>query len=179
HYNEEFNDQLNKLSKLDKDIAKNLLGKPPKDVRLVWDTCPHAIKGEELYRLRRVRAKKKLIRTSIESQQIGHTSRNNCYKSEFGKQQSQQLASNTHVGTQQSSPCEPEIGDDEDLLLRPKTIFKELTLLTMKKTRMRPPTDSRRIQFTGYSIGVSTPTNLPYSPKKLLERKKKVLHPTS
>ncbi|KAK4351254.1 hypothetical protein RND71_030567 [Anisodus tanguticus] len=33
---------------------------------------------------------------------------------------------------------------------------------------MRPPTGSRKIQFTEDADGVSTPTNLPYSPTKTI-----------
>ncbi|MCD9641574.1 hypothetical protein HAX54_027802 [Datura stramonium] len=61
----------------------------------------------------------------------------------------------------------PEIGDNEDPSLRPRVISEELTLLIMRQTRMRLPTDSRSIQFTGDSIEVSTPTNLTYSPIKV------------
>ncbi|KAH0650631.1 hypothetical protein KY285_030723 [Solanum tuberosum] len=43
----------------------------------------------------------------------------------------------------------PDIGDDEDPILRPKTISEADTLLAMRKSRMTQSTGSRRIQFTG------------------------------
>jgi len=59
------------------------------------------------------------------------------------------------------------VTDNEDPILRPKTISEVDTLLAMRKSRMTPSTGGRRIQFTRDATGVSTPTNLPYSPTKI------------
>ncbi|KAK4361159.1 hypothetical protein RND71_020111 [Anisodus tanguticus] len=108
--------------------------------------------------------------TSTGTQQSGHISRSNCHELEFGTQQSQQSGFKTQIGTQQSTAYGPDIGDDEDPTLRPKVIFEVDTLLVMRKTRMRPLIDSKRIQFTRYVNRVSTPTNLPYSSTKMTWR---------
>ncbi|XP_059301569.1 uncharacterized protein LOC132053516 [Lycium ferocissimum] len=112
------------------------------------------------------KGKEKIGQTSNGTQQSGQSSRSNCYELEFGTQQSQQSGFETQIGTQLSIAYGPNIGDDEDPTLRPKVISEADTLLAMRKTRMRPPTGGRRIQFTGDPSGVSTPTNLPYSPTK-------------
>ncbi|KAK4374815.1 hypothetical protein RND71_005492 [Anisodus tanguticus] len=75
----------------------------------------------------------------------------------------------------ESTAYGPEICDDEDPILRLKVISEADTLLAMRKTRMRPPTDSRRIQFTGDAISVSIMTNLPYSPSKMTHWVNKVV----
>ncbi|MCD9644582.1 60S ribosomal protein L32 [Datura stramonium] len=132
-------------------------------------------KGEEARQIKKNKGKEKVGQSSTESQQSRHTSRTYCYEPELGTQQSQQSASSTHVGTQQSSAYGPEIGDDEDPSLRPRVVSKELTLQTMRKTRMRLPTGSTRIQFTRDSTRVSTPTNLPYSPTKVTWKGKEAI----
>ena len=48
----------------------------------------------------------------------------------------------------------------------PKTISEARTRLQAKKMQIRP-TGTRRIDFKGDENGVSIPTNLPYSPRKL------------
>ncbi|XP_060195395.1 uncharacterized protein LOC132624670 [Lycium barbarum] len=60
-----------------------------------------------------------------------------------------------------------EIDDeDEQPILRPKVISEAKTRLQCKKMH-QPPTGSRKIGFMGDENGVSRPTNLPYSPRKL------------
>lgn len=112
------------------------------------------------------KGKKQIGQTSIESQQSGHTSGSSCYGPEFGAQQPQQSAFQTQINTQQSTAYGPDIGDDEDPVLTSKIISEADTLLAMRKSRMMPPTGSRRIQLTRDVIGVSTLTNLPSSPTK-------------
>ncbi|MCD7466465.1 hypothetical protein HAX54_003201 [Datura stramonium] len=142
---EEFKNLLNKLEKLDKDVAIDL--------------------EKELNKLQKKdKGKENTGQATIESQQSGHTSRSNCYEPELDTQQSQQSVFDTHIGTQQSTTHEIQISNHEDPSLMPKVIYEELTLLAMRKTKIRPPTGGRRIKFTG----VSTPTNLPYSPTKTI-----------
>ncbi|XP_060197528.1 uncharacterized protein LOC132626621 [Lycium barbarum] len=116
------------------------------------------------------KGKEKVSQTLNGPQQSGNTLRSNCYEPEFCTNKSQQSGFETQIGTQQSIAYGPDIGDDEDLTLRPKVISKADTLLSMRKTRMRPPTSGRRIQFIGDASGVSAPTNLPYSPTKMTWR---------
>ncbi|KAK4356054.1 hypothetical protein RND71_025025 [Anisodus tanguticus] len=106
-------------------------------------------------------------RRGLKIEKTNHTrARSDCHEPEFGTQQSQQSGFETQIGTQQSTAYGPDIGDDEDPTLRPKVISEADTLLVMRKTKMRPPTGSRRILFTEDANEVSTPTNLPYSPTK-------------
>ncbi|KAH0653195.1 hypothetical protein KY290_031494 [Solanum tuberosum] len=101
------------------------------------------------------KGKEKIGETSTGTQQSGHASRSNNYEPEFA--------------------YGPDIGDDEDPILRQKTISEADTLLAMRKSRMTPSTGSRRIQFTGDATEVSTPTNLPYSPTKITWRGKEAV----
>ncbi|XP_049406163.1 uncharacterized protein LOC125869766 [Solanum stenotomum] len=121
------------------------------------------------------KGKEKIGETSTETQQSSHASRSNSYEPEFGTQPSQQSAFQTQFDTQQSTTYGPDIGDDEDPILRQKTISEADILLAMRKSRMTPSTGGRRIQFTGDATGVSTPTNLPYSPTKITWRGKEVV----
>ena len=70
-----------------------------------------------------------------------------------------------------SSAIADEDGDeheseDNQTILRPKAISEARTRLQAKKMQIRP-TGTRRIDFKGDDNGVSIPTNLPYSPRKL------------
>lgn len=56
--------------------------------------------------------------------------------------------------------------DNEQPSLRPKKISETRTRFQAKKIQIRP-TNTGRIDIKGYEIGVSMPTNLPYSPRKL------------
>ncbi|KAH0693261.1 hypothetical protein KY290_021453 [Solanum tuberosum] len=56
--------------------------------------------------------------------------------------------------------------DDEQPSLRPKKISEARTRFQAKKIQIRP-TNTGRIDIKGYENGVSMPTNLPYSPRKL------------
>lgn len=47
-------------------------------------------------------------------------------------------------------------------------VSEELTRLEERKNKPKPAIGSRRIGFTGDASGVSTPTNLPYSPTKTI-----------
>ncbi|KAM3360570.1 hypothetical protein P3S68_015424 [Capsicum galapagoense] len=61
---------------------------------------------------------------------------------------------------------EDESEEDEQLTIQPKRISEAKTRLEAKKVTHRP-TGTRKIDFKGDENGVSIPTNLPYSPKKL------------
>lgn len=70
-----------------------------------------------------------------------------------------------------SSAVADEDGDeheseDEQTILKPKAISEARTRLQAKKMQIQP-TGTRRIDFKGDDNGVSIPTNLPYSPRKL------------
>ncbi|PHT69769.1 hypothetical protein T459_24873 [Capsicum annuum] len=56
--------------------------------------------------------------------------------------------------------------EDEQPTIQPKRISKAKTRLKAKKVSHRP-TGTRKISFKGDENGVSIPTNIPYSPKKL------------
>ncbi|KAG5625233.1 hypothetical protein H5410_010451 [Solanum commersonii] len=121
-------------------------------------------KGKRVNRFqRKAKAKKKLVRHQLE-----HNNRP-CLK----KQQYELNLAN-HLNNQPfklnlilKAAYGPDIGDDEDPILRPKTISEANTLLAMRKSRMTPSTGGGRIQFIGDATGVSTPTNFPYSPTKI------------
>ncbi|KAH0732761.1 hypothetical protein KY289_003949 [Solanum tuberosum] len=69
--------------------------------------------------------------------------------------------------------CEHE-SEDEQTILRPKAISEARTRLQAKKIQIRP-TGTRRIGFKGDDNGVSIPTNLPYSPRKLAWKGKEAM----
>jgi len=64
--------------------------------------------------------------------------------------------------------------EDEQTILRPKAISEARTRLQAKKIQIRP-TGTRRIGFKGDDNGVSIPTNLPYSPRKLAWKGKEAM----
>ncbi|KAH0679334.1 hypothetical protein KY284_020419 [Solanum tuberosum] len=72
--------------------------------------------------------------------------------------------------SQQSAVANEEEGeiecDDEQPSLRPNKISEARTRFQTKKIQIRP-TNTGRIDIKGYENGVSMPTNLPYSPRKL------------
>ncbi|KAF3647997.1 hypothetical protein FXO37_19664 [Capsicum annuum] len=57
-------------------------------------------------------------------------------------------------------------GEDEQPLLRPRGLSEAKTRLKIKKLQQNP-TGTRKINCRGDDNGVSMPTNLPYSPKKM------------
>ncbi|KAK4366140.1 hypothetical protein RND71_014020 [Anisodus tanguticus] len=50
----------------------------------------------------------------------------------------------------------------------PKIVSESKTRLKVRKLQVKPPTGTRRIQFTEGADGVSMPTDLPYSPTNLV-----------
>ncbi|KAH0700186.1 hypothetical protein KY284_014401 [Solanum tuberosum] len=64
--------------------------------------------------------------------------------------------------------------EDEQTILRPKAISEARTRLQAKKIQIRP-TGTRRIGFKGDDNGVSIPTNMPYSPRKLAWKGKEAM----
>nr|XP_009609045.1 uncharacterized protein LOC104102902 [Nicotiana tomentosiformis] len=83
-------------------------------------------------------------------------------------QQFQQLvfSSQGRTSATQTSDAYPDIGNEEDPLLRPMIISETQTRLQNRMTR-QITIETRRIQFKGDHTGTSIPTNLPYSPKKV------------
>ncbi|WMV29821.1 hypothetical protein MTR67_023206 [Solanum verrucosum] len=69
--------------------------------------------------------------------------------------------------------CEHE-SEDEQTIVRPKAISEARTRHQAKKIQIRP-TGTRRIDFKGHDNGVSIPTNLPYSPRKLAWKGKETM----
>ncbi|KAF3623728.1 hypothetical protein FXO38_30603 [Capsicum annuum] len=57
-------------------------------------------------------------------------------------------------------------GEDEQPLLRPRALSEVKTRLKIKKLQQTPSV-TRKINFRGNDNGVSMPTNMPYSPKKM------------
>ncbi|KAF3650313.1 hypothetical protein FXO37_18533 [Capsicum annuum] len=68
-----------------------------------------------------------------------------------------------------------ESEEDEQLTIQPKRISEAKTRLEVKKVTHRP-TGTRKIDFKGDENGVSIPTNLPYSPKKLTYKGNKTMN---
>ncbi|PHT75522.1 hypothetical protein T459_19044 [Capsicum annuum] len=68
-----------------------------------------------------------------------------------------------------------ESEEDEQLTIQPKRISEAKTRLEAKKVTHRP-TGTRKIDFKGDENGVSIPTNLPYSPKKLTYKGNKTMN---
>ncbi|XP_059298437.1 uncharacterized protein LOC132051199 isoform X2 [Lycium ferocissimum] len=62
---------------------------------------------------------------------------------------------------------ESELDDEDDQpILRPRVFSEAKARLKLKKLHQQP-TGARKIGFKGDENGVSIPTNLPYSPRKL------------
>nr|XP_009761145.1 PREDICTED: uncharacterized protein LOC104213347 [Nicotiana sylvestris] len=60
----------------------------------------------------------------------------------------------------------PELGNDEDVVVRPMPISEIMTRL-QKRQKIAIPTGTRSINFTGDTHGVSEPKDLPYTPPSL------------
>uniref|UniRef100_M1BVF2 Transposon MuDR mudrA n=1 Tax=Solanum tuberosum TaxID=4113 RepID=M1BVF2_SOLTU len=81
-------------------------------------------------------------------------------------------ASPQQFQTQQSTAYGPEIGNEEDPALRPMVISETETRME-KRSRIFEGIGSRKIVFKGDARGISTPSDLPYSPKKTTWKGKK------
>ncbi|XP_060198705.1 uncharacterized protein LOC132627395 isoform X2 [Lycium barbarum] len=80
------------------------------------------------------------------------------YEAETATQQSQ---------TQQSTAYGPEIGNEEDPPLRPMVISETQAMLERRSQRVAATTGNMEIAFKGDARGVSIPSDLSYSPKKI------------
>lgn len=87
------------------------------------------------------------------------------YETEASTQQSQ---------AQQLTAYGPEIGNEEDPALRPMVISETETRME-KSSRIFVGTGNRKIAFKGDARGISTPSDLPYSPKKTTWKGKKAV----
>ncbi|WMV13831.1 hypothetical protein MTR67_007216 [Solanum verrucosum] len=83
-------------------------------------------------------------------------------------------ASPQQFQTQQSTAYGPEIGNEEDPALRPMVI-SEIETRMEKRSRIFEGIGSRKIVFKGDVRGISTPLDLPYSPKKTTWKGKKAV----
>ncbi|XP_069147364.1 uncharacterized protein [Solanum lycopersicum] len=83
-------------------------------------------------------------------------------------------ASPQHFQTQHSTAYGPEIGNEEDPTLRPMVISETETRME-KRSRIFEGIRSRKIVFKGDARGISTPLDLPYSPKKTTWKGKKAV----
>ena len=83
-------------------------------------------------------------------------------------------ASPQHFQTQQSTAYGPENGNEEDPTLRPMVISKTETRME-KRSQIFEGIRSRKIVFKGDARGISTPLDLPYSPKKTTWKGKKAV----
>ncbi|XP_060206814.1 uncharacterized protein LOC132634769 isoform X2 [Lycium barbarum] len=88
------------------------------------------------------------------------------YEAEAATQQSQ---------TQQSTAYGPEIGNEEDPPLRPMVISETQAVLESRSQRVAATTGNIKIAFKGDAKGVSIPSDLPYSPKKITWKVKEVV----
>ncbi|KAH0696673.1 hypothetical protein KY289_014155 [Solanum tuberosum] len=83
-------------------------------------------------------------------------------------------ASPQQFQTQQSTAYGPEIGNEEDSALRPMVISETETRIE-KRSRIFEGIGSKKIVFKGDARGISTPSDLPYSPKKTTWKGKKAV----
>uniref|UniRef100_A0A3Q7G1B2 Transposase MuDR plant domain-containing protein n=1 Tax=Solanum lycopersicum TaxID=4081 RepID=A0A3Q7G1B2_SOLLC len=181
-YVEEFKDQLNKLGKLSKDGARNLVKYPPKAwCRAYFDTqCKNMMVDNnftESFNAWILEARAKPIIKMLEEIRVQEKCAENNAHSKKGKRPMSnnehgsdveggiEAETGTEAVTQEFEPYGPNVEDEEDPPLRPMVICEsELRAEKLKKRVV--PTGARKIQFYGDHTGASVPTNLPYSPIK-------------
>ncbi|KAH0640191.1 hypothetical protein KY290_037452 [Solanum tuberosum] len=81
---------------------------------------------------------------------------------------------NKKASSQKSTAYDPEIGNEEDPALRPMVISETKTRME-KRSRIFEGLGSKKIVFKGDARGISTPSDLPYSPKKTTWKGKKAV----
>ncbi|WMV49217.1 hypothetical protein MTR67_042602 [Solanum verrucosum] len=174
-FTEEFEDQLQEIKEVDEDAGQDLIDKyPPKAwCRAYLDTvCKNQVVDNnfiESFNAWTIEASPKSELLFIEYLKISKVCKAKQGKQPTKKQGKQAAKQGKETGRgKKRQPRRVAEDDDEDPMLRLRTISEEAFLTRLRK-RQNPqePIGSKVIGFRGDIYGVSEPTNLPIAPTGL------------